>query len=168
MQFDILQNKRIIGALYCFCLLKRIFKVTLWSLAGTRIWSLGPDFFPPLLSQKTMMLQLTLSPPCPSYCTSNAQLAHYFDVLRTYLITFIWRKIDIFIIRNELMADSSSKFFSECYNLVLRRASCIFGKRSSGGAQLPATVEGQPYLPGAPSLLCKIQRDHPYMIHILV
>lgn len=53
MQFDILQNKRIIGAPYCFCLLKRIFQLTLWSLAGTRIWNLGPDFFPPLLSQKT-------------------------------------------------------------------------------------------------------------------
>lgn len=53
MQFDILQNKRIIGAPYCFCLLKRIFKLTLWSLAGTRIWNLGPDFFPPLLSQET-------------------------------------------------------------------------------------------------------------------
>lgn len=53
MQFDILQNKRIIGAPYCFCLLKRIFKLTLWSLAGTRICYLGPDFFPSLLSQKT-------------------------------------------------------------------------------------------------------------------
>ena len=53
MQFDILQNKRITGAPYCFCLLKRRFKLTLRSLAGTRIWNLGPDFFPPLLSQKT-------------------------------------------------------------------------------------------------------------------
>lgn len=53
MQLDILQNKRIIGAPYCFCLLKRRFKFTLWSLAGTRIWNLGPDFFPPLFSQKT-------------------------------------------------------------------------------------------------------------------
>lgn len=53
MQFDILQNKRIIGAPYCFCLLKRIFKLTLWSLTGTRIRNLGPDFFPSLLSQKT-------------------------------------------------------------------------------------------------------------------
>lgn len=53
MQFDILQNKRIIGALYCFCLLKRGVKLTPWSSAGTRIWNLGTDFFPPLLSQKT-------------------------------------------------------------------------------------------------------------------
>lgn len=73
MQFDILQNKRIIGAPYCFCLLKRGVKLTPWSSTGTRIWNLGPDFFPPLLSQKTTHA------PVNSCNTSHSPLDSYYS-----------------------------------------------------------------------------------------
>ena len=104
MQFDILQNKRIIGAPYCFCLLNRIFKLTLWSLAGTRIWNLGPDFFPLLLSLKTNDATFN------SFTTMHFSL----DIWCTTRLVF-W---------------STENLFSQTYT---SKTSCFYNQKSASG-----------------------------------
>lgn len=46
-----------------------------------------------------MMLQLTLSPPCTSHWMLDAPLAWCLDVLRTYLVKFIWEGNDYLVWR---------------------------------------------------------------------